>query len=56
VNLLYKGMAASRNITPERLGKGYENLLSMMENGFELGDDAMAEEGEEEEMESGSEE
>ena len=56
VNLLYKGMAASKNITPERLEKGYENLLSMMANGFEVGDDAMAEEGEEEEMESGSEE
>ena len=47
LSLLYRGMAKSNNITPERLQKGFANLLEMAEAGF----DAAGDEGEEEEEE-----
>jgi hypothetical protein len=49
--LLYKDMAKSNNITPERLEKGYENLLSMIENDFnvEEGQEVSEEESDDEE-------
>ena len=53
-NFLKKDGGKANNITLDRLKKGYENLLSMMENGFEVDDAAPAEENEEE-AESGSE-
>lgn len=43
-SLLTKGMAKSNNITLERLEKGYENLLSMAENGFSGGEEVEADE------------
>jgi hypothetical protein len=49
--LLYKDMSKSNNITPERLEKGYKNLLSMIEEGFDVeeGQEVSEEESEGEE-------
>jgi len=46
--LLYKGMAKSNNITLERMRKGYENLLEMAENGYEVETTATSDSDEEE--------